>query len=195
MICQGRRSLSYIAAYSVAGVLRLMTRSIGADAVVDVEDLLPRLAAVDRPEDAALLVPREQVPHRRDVDDVRLRRVNDDARDVVRVGQAHELPGRAGVGRLEDALARVRRSRVRLLAGAHPDDVRVRRRERDRADGSGADAVGDRASTSCRRSSSSTVRRCASPRRWCRGDRAAASPAPRSRSPTRRCGTGRCCGT
>ncbi len=115
-----------------------------ADAVVDVEHLLPRLAAVGRAEDAAFLVLREQVAHRGDVHHVGVRRMNDDARDVVGVGESHELPGRAGVGGLEDALARVRRARVRLIAGAHPDDVRIGGRDGDGAHGRGADAVGDR---------------------------------------------------
>ena len=70
-ICHGQRSLSYIAAYSIVGVLPVDHEIDRADAVVDVQDLLPGLAAVHRPEDAALSVRREQMPHRRDVDDVR----------------------------------------------------------------------------------------------------------------------------
>ena len=72
-----------------------------------------------------------------------IRRMNDDARDVVGVRKTHQLPCLAGVDRLEDAFARVRRARVRLIAGAHPDDVRVRGREGDGADGCDLDAVGD----------------------------------------------------
>ena len=113
-----------------------------ADAVVDVEHFLPRLAAVDRAEHAALVVPREEMSHRRDVDDVRIRRVDDDARDVMRVGQAHELPGLAGVGGLEDALAgdtTIARSPGRPCRSRRCSDSTARSRRRRRR---GADAVG-----------------------------------------------------
>ena len=69
--------------------------------------------------------------------------MNDDARDVVRIGQAHELPGGAAVDRFEEALARIRGARIGLLAGAEPDDLRVRRRDGDRADRRDFDRVGD----------------------------------------------------
>ena len=106
-----------------------------AGLVVDVEHLLPGLAAVDRLEDAALLVGRPQVAHGRDVDDVGVRRVDDDPRDVLRVGEPHVLPGLAGVGRLVDAVARVGDADARRVAGADPDDVLV-----GRGDGHAPDA-------------------------------------------------------
>src|SRR5258707_495339 len=43
--------------------------------------------------------------YRGHVNDVGILRVDDDPRDVMRVGEPHELPGRPGVSRLEDALA------------------------------------------------------------------------------------------
>src|SRR5262249_23710215 len=75
--------------------------------VIDVQNLLPGLAAIGRLEDAALFVGREQVAQRRDVDDVRVDRVDDDASDVLAVLQAHVLPGAAGVGRFVNAVAPV----------------------------------------------------------------------------------------
>ena len=45
--------------------------------------------------------------HRRNVDHVRVRRVDDDPRDVVRVGETARLPGRAAIDGLEHALARI----------------------------------------------------------------------------------------
>jgi hypothetical protein len=69
--------------------------------------------------------------------------MNDDPRDVVRVRQAHGLPGRAAVDRLEDALAGIRRARIGLLAGADPDDLRIRRRDGDGSYGGHFDRVGD----------------------------------------------------
>ena len=142
-ICHGRRSLSYIAAYSDRRRLAVDHQVDRADAVVDEEHLLPRLPAIHGSEDAPLGVLREQMSHGRDVDDVRILRMDDDARDVMRVGETHELPGRAGIRGLEDAFAGIRGPRVRLVARAHPDDAGVRRGDRHRADGRGADAVGD----------------------------------------------------
>ena len=53
-----------------------------AGVVVDELGVRPGLAAVGRLVEAALRVRSEQVPDRRDVDDVRVLRVDDDARDA-----------------------------------------------------------------------------------------------------------------
>ena len=81
--------------------------------------------------------------HGGDPDRVGVLRVNDDARDVVGIGQAHELPGGAAVDRFEEALARIRGACIGLLAGADPDDLRVRWRDRDGSDRRHFDRVGD----------------------------------------------------
>ena len=121
--------------------------------VVDEERLLPRLAAVLGHEQAALGVGREEVAHRGDVDDVRVLRMDEDARDVVRVAQAHVRPRLARVGRLVDAVAGVRAARLVGLAGADPDR-RSRRTAPRRSRRSTATAGRRRpARTSCRCSS------------------------------------------
>jgi len=69
--------------------------------------------------------------------------MNDDAGDVVGVGQAHELPGGAGVHRFEDALTGVGGTRDVLRPCAHPDHVGVGWRDGDGAHGGRVHAVGD----------------------------------------------------
>ena len=77
---QSERCFSYIAAYSVSGSFAVDHQVDGAGAVVDVEDLFPGLAPPSlRTEHAALFVAREQVPHRRHPDGVRIGGVHDDA--------------------------------------------------------------------------------------------------------------------
>ena len=103
----------------------------------DEQHLLPALAAVLRPEHAALRVRAVRMPDGRDVHDVRIRRVNADAPDLAAVGQADVRPGLAGVGRLVDPVARRQVAAQARLAHADVDDVRIRLRDGDRADRSG----------------------------------------------------------
>ena len=112
-------------------VLRVHHEIDDADLGADVEHLLPRGAAVHRPKHAAFLVLRVEVAHRGDVHDVGIRRMDRDARDVVRVLEAHVLPRLARVRRLVDAVARIRAARREGVARADPDDVRVRGRYGD----------------------------------------------------------------
>src|SRR5262249_46259302 len=65
------------------GVPRVHDEIDDARGLVDVEDLLPCLAAVDSLEDAALGILREEMADRSDVDGVRVRRIDRDAGDVV----------------------------------------------------------------------------------------------------------------
>src|SRR5439155_16491383 len=67
-----------------------------------VQHFLPRLATVDGLEDAALLVRPPFVSQRADVRDVRVARVHDDARDLLRVAEPEGRPAGAGVRRLVD---------------------------------------------------------------------------------------------
>ena len=102
----------------------------GAGVVVDVQDLLPRVAAVGRAVDAPLRVGAPQVADRRHVRHVRVPGVDLNARDVVRVGQPQVRPRAPGVGGAVDAGAPRRALPVLRLARADPDDVGVRRRHR-----------------------------------------------------------------
>ena len=107
------------------GIGRIHHQIDGARARTAIEHLRPRLAAVGRLEHAAHLVVRPLVAGRGDVHDVGIRRMDDDARDGLRVGQAHVLPGAAGIRGLVDTDARHRRAEDVRLAGADPDDVRI----------------------------------------------------------------------
>src|SRR5262249_20215670 len=69
------------------------------------EELLPALAAVLRTIDAALAVRPPGVAERRHVDEVGVLRVDTDAGDVARLGEAEVLPAPAAVGRAVDAVA------------------------------------------------------------------------------------------
>src|SRR5205823_8479794 len=110
-------------------------REIGAAGVrVDVEDFLPRLAAVGGLEDAALLVGVPGVPGRADVDRVARLRADGDAGDVLAVVEAERFPRAAAVGRLVDAAADGDGVAHPRLAGADPGGPLVRRIDGDRAD-------------------------------------------------------------
>ena len=76
-----------------------------AGVVVHVEDLPPRLPAVGRLEDAALIVRSPQVADCSDIDDVRMLGMNDDPADVACIGEARGLPGAAGIQRAIHAVA------------------------------------------------------------------------------------------
>jgi hypothetical protein len=91
-------------------------------------------AAVRRLVEAALLVRSEQVPDRGDVEDIRVLRMDDDARDALCLLQPHLLPRLAGVGGLVDAGAERGALAVVRFARADIHDVRIRRCDRDVAD-------------------------------------------------------------
>src|SRR6185312_5939280 len=66
-----------------------------ADTVADEQRVLPRLAAVRRLEDAALVARREGVAVRRDPHDVGIFRMDADGADLSRAVQPDEAPGLA----------------------------------------------------------------------------------------------------
>src|SRR5215471_4597553 len=98
----------------------------GASAIVDVEDLLPGLAAVRSFEDPALSVGRGEMAKGRDPDGVGPRRMDDNASDVLSILEAHVLPDLSGVDGLVHAIAPVGAAGGRVVAGSGPDDVFVR---------------------------------------------------------------------
>ena len=110
-------------------------------------------------EDAAIGVRSVEMSRGRDPDDVRILRMDDHARDRVRVAQADVLELDVGgvrrerVGALPDAVAERARLAVVRFAGADVEDVRIGRREREVADRADAVALEDRRRRSCRCSS------------------------------------------
>src|SRR5207247_5163306 len=93
-------------------------------AVVDEQNALPALSAVARAEHPALVVGSEGVSEGRDVDDLRVARIDAHAPDLARVLEPDVLPRAARVHRLVDPVA------VRDVAAdarlAHPDLEHVR---------------------------------------------------------------------
>ena len=86
-------------------VRRIDVDVVAAGVLVLVQDLLERLAAVGRAEDAALLVRAVRMAEHRDEQPVRIARIDGDLRDLLRVAQAEVRPRLAGVGGLVDAVA------------------------------------------------------------------------------------------
>ncbi len=95
---------------------------------------IPRLAAVARAEDASLLGGRIRVAEHRRIDEVRVLRVDANARDGHRVGQPDVGPRLPAVGCPVDAVALD--DIAPQLHFAHPDvdDIRIRLRDRHGAD-------------------------------------------------------------
>ena len=106
--------------------------------VVDEENVLPRHAAVHGLVYPALRRMAVQSALSRDKDDVRVLRVDDDPRDVLRFVEPHLLPRLAGVGRAIHTVAVVRHNAANGMF-AHPDidDVRVALGDGDRTDRAG----------------------------------------------------------
>ena len=119
-----------------------------------------RLAAVGRAEDAALRVRAVRMAEHRDEDAVGIARIDGDLRDLLAVAQAEVRPGLAGVGGLVDAVADGEVGALQAFAAADVDDVRVRRRDRERADRAGRLVVEDRLPGAAVVGRSSRRRRC-----------------------------------
>ena len=102
--------------------------------VLQVENLAPVRAAVDRAVEPAMLVQIVQPADRGDEDPVRIDRIDGELADAAHLGQPEIAPAGSPVDRAQDALAVVGVAAAGLLAGADVDDVRVRRMGRDRAD-------------------------------------------------------------
>ena len=113
---------------------RIHHEVVGARVVVDLQDLLPRLAAVDRFVDPALAARPPEAAGRRDEDDVVCSRIDDDAADVAGGAEADVGVGLAAVGRLVDAVAPRCALTVVRFTGPDPDEIRVVLRHGDVAD-------------------------------------------------------------
>jgi hypothetical protein len=116
------------------GVLGVEHEVHAAGAAVELQRVLPALAAVGGLEDAALGVLAPQVPEGADVRRVRILRVHHEARDVVGLGGAEVLPALAGVGGAVDAVPPGGAVAAVPLAAPEPNDLGLRRGDRHRAD-------------------------------------------------------------
>ena len=130
-------------ASSTSGSRGSMTHVADAGVLGDREHRRPGLAAVGRLVEAAVAAGRPERALRRDVDGVRVLRVDQDLADVLGALEADVLPALAAVLALVDAVAVADAALAVVLAGADPDDVRVLRVDRDAADRVGALAVED----------------------------------------------------
>ena len=117
---------------------------VPARVLVLVEHLLKGLAAVERSEDAALLVRPVRMAERSDEQAVGVARIDVDARDLLGVVETEPGPRPSRIGGLVDAITRREVGPVQTLAAAHVDDVRIGRRNRDGADGSCGLVIEDR---------------------------------------------------
>jgi len=75
------------------------------------------------------------VTYRRDVHDVRIVRIDEDACDVVSVTETHVLPSLTAVSRFEETGACIGTASHQHLAGSDPDNIGVGLRDGHRADG------------------------------------------------------------
>ena len=99
-----------------------------------VEDLLPGLASIPRAENPALLVVGERVPERRDERYIRILRIHNQPPDGVRVAQARERPGLAGIDRLVNAVPANDVAADARFARPHVDHIRIGLGNSHRAD-------------------------------------------------------------
>ncbi len=134
----------HIPANRIARVLRIHGDVRAAGVLVGEERLGPRLPAVGGPEYAALLLRPVGVAERTRQDDVRILRVDHQARNPPGLLQAHQRPGLAGVHGLVDALAQRDVTADLALAGPGPDDVRIGGGDGERPDRLHRLAVEDR---------------------------------------------------
>ena len=117
--------------FGIAGLERQVDR---AGVSVLEQHLLPVPAAVARAEHAAFGIRAVWMAERGDVDDVGVVRIHEDLADLLRVAQADMRPAPAAVGGFVYAVA-LGDVRAHVgFAAAGVDDLRVGRRDRDRAD-------------------------------------------------------------
>jgi hypothetical protein len=99
------------------------------------QDLLPTPATVGGPVKAPLLVLGVEGTQGRHVDDIRVLGVDHHPSDVVGLGKAHVGPGHTCVRGLVDAVPPIGAPGVVGLPGPEVEDVRIRGRHGDGADG------------------------------------------------------------
>src|SRR5262249_42574243 len=78
-----------------------------AGSIINVEDLLPGGPSICALEHSPFFISRPEVAHRRNVNDVRVGRMNHDARDVLRIRESHVPPTRTTIDRLVNTVSRI----------------------------------------------------------------------------------------
>jgi len=126
---------SYMAAYTILGVLRVYGHVAGGGAFIDEERALPGGAAVVRAAEAALLIRPEGVPHGRRVDNARSFGVDHNPRKALRILDPGIRPGLPAVGGFIDPVAVGNAVARKTLTRADVDNLRIVRRDGYRADG------------------------------------------------------------
>ena len=114
----------------IAGIHRHIR---AAGVLVDKQRAHPRLAAIGRAEDAALLLRTVGVPQRAGNDDVGIFRIDHDSADASGLLETRASPCLASVGRLVDPVSNRDVAADECLAGARPNDVRIGGRDGQRA--------------------------------------------------------------
>ena len=117
------------------GVHRIEHDVDGTSILILVEHLLERRAPVSGAKQSALRVGSVRMAHHGDEKPVRVARVHHDLRNLLPVAKAEVRPRLAGIGGLVHAVARREVRTLEPFATAHVDDVRIRGREGDGADG------------------------------------------------------------
>src|SRR5690606_14130435 len=131
-----------------SGVENVRVRRIDDDVardgvLVGVKDFPPRLAAIGRLVDPPMLA---RIPERPDCSDpgyVRILWMGDDPCNLLRFGETDVLPCLAAVLRDVDSPSPSNRVSVVRLAGAHPNDIRVRGRNGYVAHRGGVQLIGN----------------------------------------------------
>src|SRR5437016_5082072 len=85
--------------------MRIERKVDGAGMVVAIENALPVLAAIARAVNAAVLVRAVRMAERSYIHEVRIRGIDANARDGLRILQPNVLPGFAGIAGAIDAIA------------------------------------------------------------------------------------------
>src|SRR6202011_4182304 len=124
--CIDGLSIAWIENHVTAASPRIMRRA-------RLQNELPRFAAVSCFVEAALATVCPQMSHRRDVSDVRIFRIDNDACNRPTVFQPDVCPMFAAVGRSIYAIAPIGGIAVVRFAASDPNDIRIRRRNCNRA--------------------------------------------------------------
>jgi hypothetical protein len=119
------------------GIVRINCQIVESGHVVHIKDTCPGFATVGSLENAALGIAPPQMTEGRDVNDIRIGRINHYGADFLCVIETNKLPGLAPVRGTKNAPAERRNSRGRGFAGTNPDLFGIGGSHGDSAAGTG----------------------------------------------------------